>query len=469
MRTLRCLSLVVAAMFLASPAFAALQADATWEVRTTGDNTNGSCYDTGGSGTDYSQQDAAELSLTDLATSGAGVTTLTSATGGFTDAMVDNCIYIASGTNFDVGYYEITVRTDTNTVTLDRTPSAAGAGSGGAGKVGGAAADPEQISGSIVAGQQIYIKAGTYTVTLATNTAGSSTAWVEWEGYNATRDDNPTGSDRPKFDCDGGANATALTSAVARNIFSNLWFDNCTGDGITDVGTNVYWNVRSSSHGGDGLDDSSANATTSYLVFSEMDTNTGWGCNRNAQTSNACTAIGTYLHDNGAGGLIAGGNRGNDCYGSVMEGNASHGNQHTGGYTMNCIAHSNTGAGIDGFSGVNELEQIINSVATDNGDDGFAGTAGNVVIFNYNAYNGNSGTGAENITAGANDQTGAPNFTDAANGDFTINSSSSLSGTGWPQSATAQGLTGDYQANIGLDQDDNAAAAAGSAGGAWGF
>ena len=66
-----------------SSAQAALTADAAWEVRpTNGLNTNGACYDTGGAGTDYSQQNAAQLSLTDLATSGAGVTTLTSVTGG---------------------------------------------------------------------------------------------------------------------------------------------------------------------------------------------------------------------------------------------------------------------------------------------------------------------------------------------------------------------------------------------------
>jgi hypothetical protein len=117
--------------------YAALPNDLVWEVRTTGNDDNGGCKDTDAA-TDYTNQDSAQLTLTDLATSGAGVTTLTSATGGFTAAMVDNCIQIKSGTNFNVGFYEITGHTDTNTVTLDRTPSSAGAGSGGTGSVGGA-------------------------------------------------------------------------------------------------------------------------------------------------------------------------------------------------------------------------------------------------------------------------------------------------------------------------------------------
>jgi hypothetical protein len=118
----------------------AILASAQWWVRTDGDNTNGGGYDSAisGAGTNYCDQAAAQLTLTDLATSGAGSTTLTSATGGFTTAMIGNCIRISAGTNFQTGYYFITARTDTNTVTLDRTPTSGGAGSGGSGKLGGA-------------------------------------------------------------------------------------------------------------------------------------------------------------------------------------------------------------------------------------------------------------------------------------------------------------------------------------------
>jgi hypothetical protein len=118
----------------------AINASTQWWVRTDGDNTNGGGFDSeiSGAGTNYCDQASAQLSLTDLATSGAASTTLTSATGGFTSAMIGNCIRISSGTNFQTGYYFITARTDTNTVTLDRTPTSGGAGSSGVGKLGGA-------------------------------------------------------------------------------------------------------------------------------------------------------------------------------------------------------------------------------------------------------------------------------------------------------------------------------------------
>ena len=115
----------------------AINATAQWRIRQDGANDNGGGYDPeiSGAGTDYTDQSTPALSPTDLATTGA-VTTLTSATGGFTAAMIGNCIRISSGTNFDTGYYFITGYTDTNTVTLDRTPSSGGAGSSGVGKLG---------------------------------------------------------------------------------------------------------------------------------------------------------------------------------------------------------------------------------------------------------------------------------------------------------------------------------------------
>src|SRR3990167_6624898 len=89
--------LFLALWLIVSPsAWAALQADTAWEIRpANGADTNGACYDTGGAGTDYSKQNGAELSLTDLAQT-LSSTTLTSATGGFTSAMVDNCLRISA-------------------------------------------------------------------------------------------------------------------------------------------------------------------------------------------------------------------------------------------------------------------------------------------------------------------------------------------------------------------------------------
>jgi len=78
------------------------------------------------------------LSITDGATAGIGITILTSANGGFTEAMVDKYIYLSSGTNLTIGWYQITGYTNTNTVTLASAPDdGVGGVSGASGKIGG--------------------------------------------------------------------------------------------------------------------------------------------------------------------------------------------------------------------------------------------------------------------------------------------------------------------------------------------
>lgn len=181
----------------------AVGAGAEWRVRSGGDDTNGGGFDPtlSGAGTDYTDQDSAQLTLTDLATADGTTTTLTSATGGFTSAMVGNCIKITSGTNFTTGYYFITAYTDTNTVTIDRSPATA-AGSGGNGKLGGAFSHFDGVldtsasgpGSPLVAGNVIWVRgAGSDTPsssdftcsTYRQYTAGNLTnGRIRWKGYN---------------------------------------------------------------------------------------------------------------------------------------------------------------------------------------------------------------------------------------------------------------------------------------------
>ena len=154
-----------------------------------------------GGGVDYSMQDSAQLSLADFACVIAS-TTLTTATGGFTAAMVGNIIYIASGTNELVGWYEIVAHTDTNTVTIDRTCcDGVGNAIGMAGKVGGARDVPVDAHFEAwTPGNKMYMEAGTYTLgaaNIAVNKDGTNTAVMRIEGYNAVRGDAPTAGDRP--------------------------------------------------------------------------------------------------------------------------------------------------------------------------------------------------------------------------------------------------------------------------------
>lgn len=182
----------------------ALTGGTLWEVRTGGNDANGAGFYNRDPGTsvDYTEQDAAQATFTNLTTAGAGATTITDGdTGGlFTAAMAGNLIYIASGTNFTAGYYEIVTFTDGDNVVLDRSPTPGAAGSSGAGKVGGGRLTiPDAFLEGVSAGDTIWMEAGTYAqgASLSISKDGTITAPITVEGYNSSRGDDPTDASRP--------------------------------------------------------------------------------------------------------------------------------------------------------------------------------------------------------------------------------------------------------------------------------
>lgn len=193
----------------------AIGAATVWRVRPGGDNNNGAAFDAtiSGAGTDYSQQDAAQLSLTDLvcqASDDAGRLKLRSATGGFTSAMIGNAVRILSTGTFTAGYYFIVGYDSTNLVTLDRSPAGGADRTGGSGKVGGAAATWQRVAtnGSatgdkVVPGNTVYIRgAGSSFPTSADYTSTGYTQAVSGDTTNGyVRFIGENG--RPRIDTDG--------------------------------------------------------------------------------------------------------------------------------------------------------------------------------------------------------------------------------------------------------------------------
>ena len=149
----------------------ALSANTVLEVRLTGSDTNGGGFVTGAAGTDWSQQDSPQYSVTDgVAT---GNTVVSSASAAFGTDVVGNLVYLQGGTGSLVaGWYQITARTSGN-ITLDRNVAA---GTGITLKIGGALASPGQAGAiATVSGIRTYIKynASPYVATSAlTNIAG---------------------------------------------------------------------------------------------------------------------------------------------------------------------------------------------------------------------------------------------------------------------------------------------------------
>lgn len=211
-----------------------------WEVRTTGNSTNGGGFNVDSAGIDYSQQDAAQLSINDCATASVGSTTLTSVTGGFTAAMVGNMINLSSGTNLTVGIYEITGYTNSNTITLDRAPDdGVGGVSGSVGKVGGALDWPPTSQSSQA--NHVWIKSGTYTLTSSTTDAlygPMSYTLRTIEGYETTRGDRGT---KPVFNTGliTGVTVFFLNSDSTSNIITNIEVDGVSGAN-SNTGFNFY-------------------------------------------------------------------------------------------------------------------------------------------------------------------------------------------------------------------------------------
>jgi hypothetical protein len=184
----------------------ALLAPLVWEVRAgAGAATNGGAFDptSGTPGTDYSQQDAAQISwlaaggtytndlnLTNATPSVATSAALTAANGtGFLAAHVGNIINVTAGTNVTAGRYQI-ISVAGGEATLDRIAVTGAPSADGSGYLGGAVASIDTIYNVIVAGNTVYIKSGNDSITAArTLTSGTIVAPITIAGYTSSRGD----------------------------------------------------------------------------------------------------------------------------------------------------------------------------------------------------------------------------------------------------------------------------------------
>lgn len=181
----------------------AITANAVWEVRTTGtaSNVNGGFYKTGATGTDFSQQDAAQYNLTSVGCTASAVLTHASAAA----VMVGNGLHLISGTNATAGWYEIISVVVGVSITVDRA-CASGIGADVVANIGGAmslgAANDDAVFENLVAGNKMYIKQGTYTLggAVSISAAGSAISAILVEGYATARGDRPVGATRPIID-----------------------------------------------------------------------------------------------------------------------------------------------------------------------------------------------------------------------------------------------------------------------------
>lgn len=387
-----------------------------WEVRTTGVSTNGGGFVTGASGVDYSQQDSAQFTLSGLTSSGAGSTVLTTSA---SSDMVGNIIHVTSGTNFTVGFFEITSISAGVSITCSTnqagTSITTGVGATGAGNIGGAykfgtSTDPV-FSAGVAPGNTTWIASGTYTLNTAfTFTDSTATKQSYITGYNASRNDNPTGTSRPVINTAGTSCDYGSDSVVSNIIFTGTATLPATSDGRNIWYNNKFINT-STSTGRFGI----APGNDDLIINCEVISQAGFGISINGDL----TVVGCYVHDCATGirsaapgsiaiilnNIVAG------CFTNAVQFSAAE--TAIGLVAGNTLyGNNNTGIGINiaaNATGVRAINNIITGFAT-----GISAATANIAGWsNWNDLNNNT-TNRTNWTAGVNDITAAPAFANVA-------------------------------------------------------
>ena len=354
----------------------ALAATCQWEVRTGGSDDNGGAFNSAAAGTDYTLQNAAQKTGSDLTAHPTLNTRVQPVGAGVAAADVGNVIQIRAGTGWTVGWYEITAQ-DGTYWTLDRSPSAAANANLGTYNMGGALASPGKLGEALnnvnsrASGMNCWIKSGTYTITSTTaNVAGGrvslpSSIMLRVEGYDSTRGDLGT---KPILSAGSQTSFTMFTtngafSSGQQNVI-NMTFDGNSQTSVRAVyANNIYkdkfWkckavNCTNSGFGGYADFFQCVGENCSYAFNILM--GTCHGCVASSCTTGGFSFDGGYL----AIKCLSHGNSGDGFFLA--------GSGYAGGFE-NCTSHGNTGDGFDfGSYGMNYAK---NCLATSNGGWGF--------------------------------------------------------------------------------------------------
>jgi hypothetical protein len=222
----------------------AISGTVIWEVRgsATASNANGGGFRPGASGVDYSQQDSAQYNLTGCTSSAANAIILNANAAA---DMVGNIAHVISGTNATAGWYEIISVVAGVSITVDRNWGT-GAVSNGVVNIGGALVSFDtwtSAANTFVAGQTVYVKAGT-SISNTGNisaTGGNAGAPVTYIGYNSTRSDSPTGSNRPIVNTGTG---TGMNFGAWTRIYNIIFTSTSTRSLSLGGGNNIVRNCK---------------------------------------------------------------------------------------------------------------------------------------------------------------------------------------------------------------------------------
>jgi len=407
-------------LLIPSLAFGALSANTTLEVRPGGNDLNGGGFVTGATGTDYSVQDAAQFSGTDLASANGTSTSpvVTSGVHNFVAADVGNIIQITAGASWMVGFYQI-VSVASNAATLDRACGTAATLTVGAWAEGGALASIGQAGAAVtVAGMRVFVyNAGStvYSITSATNSVSGGcfnpSAPVSGiiVGYATNRTINNT-DPPPTIQINVGT-ATIFGSKCYAEI-RNLILDgnNQTNSRATFAIQSLVQNCLIKNFTG-----AYAISGAAYLCkFTSNTSRTLFGTQARAFYCEAYANTATPF--NTATYLVAVNCLSYNNTGATTDGFAP--GQSSSFY--NCVAYGN---GRYGFSWQNGPCDIVNCISENNAIAAFNSTANTspLWLINFAYDNGFTFSGQNKYSTGVIHYTGGSVFVNAAGGNFALN------------------------------------------------
>lgn len=431
-----------------------------WEVRTAGNDTNGGGFVAGASGSDYSQQDNKNTVGSDISTTDGvanGTTTFTSATANFGTTIVGNIVYIAGGSGaIAAGWYHVSARASTTSITLDRAISAS---TGMTLNIGGALASMGAAGISAQSGNTIYIKSGTYLITtnsgnVANGCLSKSSTDVSVLGYGSSRNDYGT---KPILRASAITTFTLIATGQSNTRVENLSLDGA--DAVASRGVNLSGGLLFKCYAEDFSN--SAFFSSNFVTAIQCEATS---CTGTALFSGiACVdCIARDSSFTGFGGNVQKYTR---CIAYNLSGGSTDGFNFgtSDGILTNCVAYN---CGRDGFRQVSGAQNLFEDcVAEGNAGIGFdLVNTTNVIMINCAGYNntgGNTSFGTARNQLNSGFVTGSSSFfTNPGSGDFSLNNTAgggaALKGTGYP-GAMPGGLTTGYL-DIGVAQSQAAAA-----------
>jgi len=382
---------------------AAISATAEWDINANAAPVSatygGGFYVSGG--TDYSQQAAPELELTDVATNTS--TTLTSATGGFTSAMVGNGLYLDD----DGEWYEVASYVSTNEITVDRATNDTGANRTIA--IGGAVPLVDAVIEEAQPGMTFHVKSdGTYTfgADVFTSLDGDVTARVTVSGYDTTHGDLADtwgSSDRPVLDTQGWQftvddywRVEHLTITGTDTYLFNVGLS-CVVTDVRCINTSTTANRAGAVVGG----------VASAWTGCEFVSPAGDGC---LVSNNAPIFLGCYFHDSATGCDVANsyalfiGCMFDTCTTGASVTNTKVTERFVNCTIFNCVTGVGNGTTVKGNQIVNCIFRSCGT-ALSSGDDWRSSH-----FVDYNVFYGNS-TDVSNVAKGPNTLTSDPELT----------------------------------------------------------